>query len=238
MPNSVIDGALRDRVRRWLMTSDLSWRALPTPDDSPVQTVEGIDPDRLLLIGSGIAVGYGTRRHEDALAGRLARLIAAATGRGARIDIVTEADMSAERMTTLLDRARLAGLDAVIATPGGFESLLFMSRAAWRRQLRTLLDHVAQHGPASLEVLFVAVPPMTTILELPPIIARAADQAVARLNDELERACAGHPQAHFIPFVPTERATIETAGERYEEWAGLIAPHVVERLDAQAAASR
>ncbi|MCX7051188.1 MAG: M20/M25/M40 family metallo-hydrolase, partial [Proteobacteria bacterium] len=41
-PNSVIDGALRDRVRRWLMTSDLSWRTLPTPDDSPVQTVEAL----------------------------------------------------------------------------------------------------------------------------------------------------------------------------------------------------
>lgn len=238
MPTTVIRSALRERVRRWLMTSELSWRTLPTPDSRPLQQVEGIDPDRLLLIGSGIAVGYGVREHEHALAGRLAHRIAEATGRGAHLEIVTEADMSAERMTALLDRQRLAGLDAVIATPGGFESLLFMTRATWRRQLRTLLDHVSQHGPASLEVHLVAVPPMASILELPPMLARAATRAVARLNEELERACAGHPQAHFVPFEPTVRATLETTRERYHEWAGLIAPHVVARLDAQVATSR
>lgn len=59
---------VRPLVRLWLSTSSQSWRALPQPTDSPVVHAAGADPDRVLLIGSGINVGYGVVSHDLALA--------------------------------------------------------------------------------------------------------------------------------------------------------------------------
>src|SRR4051812_19821667 len=111
-------------VERWLATSDNSWRTLPTPSGPPVAHSDGPDPDRILLFGSGISMGYGMTTHDLALAGQLARQVSERTGRGVQVDVVAGEDLTVENALKNLTVARLRELDVVIATPGTLEKLL------------------------------------------------------------------------------------------------------------------
>lgn len=237
MPNPIVARLARPTIERWLASADQSWRTLVAPPSEDSQHARGSDADRVLLIGSGIAVGYGHESHDNALAGQLARQISALTGRGSRVDVVTGPNMSAEQMVGILDAQRLDGLDAIIATPLGIETLLIISRARWRRHLRHLLDHIWAAAPRSVQLYLVAVPPVADLSDLPRGIAALARRAHRRLNIDLERFCAAHPQATFVPLGVVERADKDTSARMYEGLAGVIAPHVARGLSDQFAGS-
>jgi hypothetical protein len=64
-----------------------------------------------------------------------------------------------------------------------------------------------------------------------------ARRAHRRLNIDLERFCAAHPQATFIPLGVVDRADKDTSARMYEGLAGVIAPHVARGLSDQFAGS-
>ena len=64
----------------------LRYRAeVAMPRGTPSVSVAGPDPVRVLLLGGGIAVGYGAPTHDESLTGALARLLAERSGRGAAV---------------------------------------------------------------------------------------------------------------------------------------------------------
>ena len=73
MMESVRKALIAPLVDRWLATSSQSWRTLPVPSGPPVAHTDGPDPDRVLLLGAGISMGYGMKSHDLALPGQLAR---------------------------------------------------------------------------------------------------------------------------------------------------------------------
>ena len=236
MPNPIVVRLAQPAISRWLASSAHSWRSLARPPHSDTQATRGPDPDRILLIGSGMAVGYGLTSHDTALAGQLARQVAALTNRGSRVDVLTAVDMTAAQMAELLDPPRLEGLDAIIATPLGIESLLIISRARWRRHLRLLLDHISMTAPVSVQVYLVGIPPVADLSDLPPMLAALSRRTQHRLNIDLERFCAAHPQATFVPLGAVPRADASTTDALYAGLAGVIAPIVAQGLNRECSA--
>lgn len=218
-------------LRDWLHSSTHSWRTLPRPSGLPSASAPGANPDRLLLIGSGIAVGYGASSHDLALAGQLARHLSAITGRGAQVDVIVDEEMTADDVRMTLDRKWLGSVDSIVATPGGAETLMLHSARAWRRQVDALLDHVSSHAPASLHVFIVAVPPLPSIVRMPRWLGIFARWTADRINAELRLACAGRRNATFVPFRPDELAGRTGTGRTYNRWAEIIAPLVSAALE-------
>lgn len=66
----------------------------PMPREILSVHTRGADSDRVLLVGSGVAAGWGVLGHDIALAGNLARSLSARTGRGTDVDIVADSSMS------------------------------------------------------------------------------------------------------------------------------------------------
>lgn len=231
MPNPLVVRLTKPAITRWLASSAQSWRSLEMPPHRDTQASRGPDPDRILLIGSGLAVGYGLTTHDTALAGQLARRIATLTHRGSSIDVLTSVDMTADQMVELLDAPRVEGLDAIIAMPLGVESLLVISRARWRRHLRLLLTHLSQTAPLSVQVYLVGIPPVADLSDLPPMLAALSRRAQRRLNLDLLNICAGHPQATFVPLGDVPRADASTTEALYAGLAEVIAPIVADGLN-------
>lgn len=237
MSDAFRNAVIRPIVNRWLATSDVSWRTLRTPDGPPVARSEGPDPDRVLLTGAGISMGYGMESHDVALPGQLARRVTAITGRGVQVDVVAGETLTVEDAVANLTVKRLRELDLVIATPGTFEKLLLLPVSAWRARIELILDHFAENAPASLRVQFVAVPELSHILRMPWPLAVLADRSSRALNRSLAEACAARPYAEFVPFRPTEPVGRGGTGRTYERWADLLAPRVAAALEQHARAS-
>ncbi|CAN5311308.1 hypothetical protein BH11ACT4_BH11ACT4_23600 [soil metagenome] len=222
---------VRPLIQRWLRSSSASWRTLPTPAGRPMAKAVGPNADRLLLVGSGIAVGYGVKTHDLALAGQLATRISELTGRGAQVDVLVTEEMTVAEVREALTRKWLVSVDGIVATPGGFETLMLHSPGSWRRQIAALLDHVTAIAPASLRVFLVGLPQLPDIVRMPPLFGFLARRSARDINAELRLLCAARPNATFIDFAPTELAGRTGTGRTYRQWAELIAPLVAAELE-------
>jgi hypothetical protein len=156
--NTALHAILHPVRTLWQHWSASSWRRLPRPVDDPVVHTPGPDADRLLLVGSGIAVGYGVLSHELGLAGHLARRLSALTGRGTVVTVIADPDLGLADVPELLDEAQLARCDALLLTLGGAEAATLASPTAWRRALDGVLDSIDALAFTGLHVFVVGIP--------------------------------------------------------------------------------
>ncbi|MCU1410240.1 MAG: hypothetical protein JWR04_947 [Rhodoglobus sp.] len=227
----IAHGIANPMARFWLATSEQSWRHLPTPSDPPLVHAPGSDSDRVLLLGSGIAVGYGVMSHDLALGGYLARELSAITRRGASVDIVGRSDLSPASTRAILSGLDLSRFDALVLTLGGLESLTLMPQAQWRRQMRGLLEEVHSVAPASLAV-FVVETGAPLLAGLPALVGRLVWRAMGRINAATAELCAEFDNTTFVAFAPVQGDVSTLTGRNtYQGWAELIAPAVARVLD-------
>ncbi|CAN5180325.1 hypothetical protein BH11ACT5_BH11ACT5_01000 [soil metagenome] len=227
----IAHGIANPMARLWLATSAQSWRHLPTPSDPPQVHAPGSDSDRVLLLGSGIAVGYGVMSHDLALGGFLARELSTQTNRGASVDIVGRSDLSPASTRAILSGLDLSRFDALVLTLGGLESLTLMPQALWRRQFRSLLEELHEVAPASLTV-FVVETGAPLLAGLPRIVGRLVWRAMSRINAATAELCAEFDNTTFVAFAPAQGDVSTLTGRTtYRGWAELIAPAVARVLD-------
>lgn len=230
----IAHGIANPAARLWLATSSQSWRHLPTPSDPPLVHAPGSDSDRVLLLGSGIAVGYGVMSHDLALGGHFARELSSLTARGATIDIVGRPDMAPSNTRATLGTLDLGRFDALVLILGGLEALTLMPTGMWRRQMRALLAELEAVAPPSLKIFVVEIG-APLLAGLPPIIRRAVWAHLLRLNRATEELCAEFPGTTFVAFAPTQGDVNTLRGRTtYQGWAELLAPPVARALDAEA----
>ena len=225
------DAIVRSLAQRWLSNSPSSWRSLTSPDSPAAVSAAGPDPDRVLLIGGGISVGWGMKTHSDALGGHLTRSISKATGRGVSMDVMTD-DILTGTAALPSDVTRvLRAVDAVIITPGDVDAVLLLPTVIYRRRLEHVLDQVTEAAPANVRVFVVAIAPLSTVMSLPRVLRPLASRLGAALDQKARRVCLHRDNAVFVPFSPTGIAGREGSGRTYEAWAGLIAPCVSQHLN-------
>lgn len=191
----------------------------------------GADSDRVLLLGSGIAVGYGVMSHDLALGGHLARELSAITRRGASVDIVGRSDLSPTSARAVLAALDLSRFDALVLTLGGLESLTLMPQRQWQNQLRTLLEDLHRQAPASLAV-FVVETGAPLLAGLPAIVRALVWRAMTRINLATKQLCTEFGNTTFVAFAPAQGDVSTLTGRTtYRGWAELIAPAVARVLD-------
>ncbi|TXN32284.1 GAF domain-containing protein [Lacisediminihabitans profunda] len=237
MPVHISDFFVRPVILGWLLSVWQKWLALARPIDEPHVRTIGVDPDRILLMGDALAVGYGVSSWDRSLGGHLAREVSAHTDRATDVEIVGNASLNAVGCLRALRGRDLGLLDAIITTIGVNEALQLVPVFLWRRRLARLFAFVDQETPVSLLLFVVAVPPTGLLSRLPDFVLGPTSRHARRLNEVTRRACDGHDRITFIPFDPplpesVDRELAETdvyaTSETYREWASLIAPLVVE----------
>jgi hypothetical protein len=223
---------IRPVMRLLRFRIDRRLRRVPHPVDSPHVHAPGSDPDRVLLFGSGPAVGYGVLSNDLALPGHLARQLSAITGRGADIDVVADPEVTIQGSLALLQQLNLWRYDAILLTIGVNNALLLTSVRVWRNAIRALLSHVTEHVPTSTRILVVAVPPIWAVDSLSRISAWIADHHSIVLNRETRRVVASYPRMTFVPFSPLATADEGRFGstETYQQWATLIVAPLSQQL--------
>ena len=223
---------IRPVMRLMRYRIDRRLRHVPHPTDSPHVHAPGSDPDRVLLFGSGPAVGYGVLSNELALPGHLARQLSAITGRGADIDVVADPEVTIQGSLALLQDLNLWRYDAILLTIGVNNALSLTSVKIWRQAIRELLAHVFEHVPTRTRILVVAVPPIWVVDSLSRVSAWIADHHAIVLNRETRRLVANYPRMTFVPFSPLAAAGGPGFGstETYQQWATLIVAPLSQQL--------
>ena len=223
---------LRPVMRLLHFQAEQRLQQLPQPVDAPHAHAPGSDPDRVLLFGSGPAIGYGVLSNELALPGHLARQLSAITGRGVDLDVVSDPEVTIEGSIELLRGVNLWRYDAILLTVGVNNALLLTPVPVWRDAVAALLDYVATHVPQHTKVFVVAVPPIRTIDSFTTVRGWIADRHGIMLNREARRIVQNFSRFTFVPFSPLARAdTVRyRSTDTYRQWATVIVAPLSQQL--------
>jgi hypothetical protein len=202
----------------------------PRPASREVIRSSGPAPYRVLLFGGGPAVGYGVLSHDLALAGNLARGLTEATGHGIDVDVVAQVDLRCREVPTLLAEVDLDQFDIAVFSVGLQDVLDFRPLDEWSTAVEKVLNLLRAGAQRMLPVSVIAAPAASNVLQLEPMLARAADQRAAEFNIRLSKLCDTRRDLTFVPFehqgetVPCrERALAD-----YRRWASSMV-HVIAR---------
>ncbi|MET0590787.1 MAG: GAF domain-containing protein [Naasia sp.] len=217
-------------VRRRLLS-----RAVHTtrPDHSSTVHVSGPAPDRILILGTEIASGFGARTDDLTFPGHLARALGSATGRGVDVDVTARLGLDLVSVLDIVtrDERNLARYDVIALAVGAPEVLSVMSERAWRRRLDALLLAIHERIRPDCAVVLVNpnvdnwapyVPGAIT----PPFRARCENWATVA-----QSAAAGHPRTTSVS-VPDRLTPAGTDwhAEDYRLWGAAVATHIAQQL--------
>jgi len=190
----------------------------PRPDLTDPVTIDGSQQVRVLITGAGLGVGYGTRTAEDALAGQLATVLHASLHRGVRVE--TRVEIARPLRTTVRDLTQqpALGYDLIIYTPA-FGEAYHGHRAAWSKQLRTLIDATrADDRRPSLVLTGLPTPRVKRPIE------QIALEHATRVNQVIRDAAASTSAAYAAaPTYATPSTYRIFDPDHYEQFARSIA---------------
>ena len=211
---------------------DLSW--MPRPTGAPHAVADGPSADRVLIIGSGPAVGWGVASHDLALAGSLARALRSLTRRGVIVDIIANPEMTSANLASIIGGARLSDYDAVVTTVGINDALAGTSPRVWRRNVRLALEVWRNRVVQGNLLLMVGASSITTIPTFVGSGGWLADLLARRLNEITERLADPLPTVRTLPLpaLPSpEGASGRHTPADYAAWAAVIAHELAVPLD-------
>jgi GAF domain-containing protein len=190
-------------------------------------------PDRVLLIGSGMAVGWGVTSHDVGLGGALARAVTVRTGRGVDVDIIADPGMRMASALRLVRRTNLPRYDAVVATIGVNAALALTGISRWRREIAHLLSVLAEDARPDAGIFVVGIQPIRSIPVYDDAFGGIVNVHAARLNRMSERICSAGGRAHFVPTTAPPPAVPPRFrdGSTYQHWAQEIAAKLAPELD-------
>jgi hypothetical protein len=225
--------AVRAVMQGWTRGVLLSLASVPRPVDDPRAHASGVDSDRLLIFGGGVAVGWGVLSHDLGLPGSLARRLSTLTGRGTDIDVRASPDFRASTALRDLARVDLARYDGIILTLGLTELLSLASVRSWRRALDDLLDHIREQSSSQAQVFVVGVHAPTQITGYDRFMAPLMSYHRAAINRASELAAAHRAGVTFIPFDPPpgRDGNRHRNHSQYLEFAAILAPPIAAALD-------
>lgn len=190
----------------------------------------GTNPDRVLLVGDGVASGRGVLTHDLGLAGFLARALSAVTHDATDVDIVVDQEMTVLGTRTAMDRLNLSRFDVIIVSIGQNEALALMPVNQWRDQLDDLLDDLDRRAPVATPVVVLSIPAMARTTGMPGRLTTVVNRHTRVLNQASETAVR---QRSNVTLINTSSANLFEPENThvYKRWADHIAGTVSELLD-------
>jgi lysophospholipase L1-like esterase len=147
----------------------------------------------LLVVGESLAAGVGAADHQEALAGQIARTLAAETGRGVRWRVLARnGATAADVRDDLLASATGVVADVAVVALGVNDTLRLRSPRRWTVDLRGVIGLLRERCEP-VPIVLAAVPPMGVFPGLPQPLrgvlglrAAVLDRAAARLAREMD----------------------------------------------------
>ncbi|MDQ1582072.1 MAG: hypothetical protein QOF36_126 [Microbacteriaceae bacterium] len=203
--------------------------------DAPQAHSAGIDSDRVLVFGSGVAVGWGVLSHDLALPGWLARSLSSLTGRGADVDVVADPRTTVLSARDDLDELKLSRYDAIVLTLGPQDARTLTSTRVWRRELSGILHYLEHESSRSTQIFVLGIHPIRLIPVFDSMLGFVADRHARVLNRVTARMCSEIPRTTFVPFTAPPVLSLDRfrSATDYAYWAQILAPRMAPRLDAE-----
>jgi hypothetical protein len=189
-----------------------------------------MDPDRILLLGNGVATGRGVTTHDLGLPGHLARSLSAETGRATDVDIVVSQGMTVLSSAAAITGVDLFRYDIIILSVGHNEALRLMSADVWRAGLRILLTKLRDQAPAATKIFLLSIPMFGPRTAFPTVLAQVVDKHARALNAVTQELVEEVPNITLIPVNDANEFEPETR-HLYRQWADGIATRISEDLD-------
>jgi lysophospholipase L1-like esterase len=208
---------------------------IPRPRDSQFVFASGPNPDKILIFGSGIAVGYGVVTHDLGLPGALARALTRRTGRGTDVEVVANSRIQASTARLSLATIELDEFDALVITLGVNDTLRVTPLPTWTRKLTELLDHIDARRSDNLCVIIAGIHPIQMLPVFGGTIGSWLDQHAMDLNTRTEDIIAERQRTVFVPLgsAPPRRGSRGRDGGSYANWAEALATTMAPLLDRQ-----
>lgn len=214
--NEVSDGLLRPVMRAWVAAMvDAVIATVPRPADTPHAHADGVSDDRVrvLVLGAGIASGWGVLSHDLALPGSLARALAASIGHGVDVDVIADVTMTARHAAARLSTLPLWRYQAVVLVLGINESVGLTSPDRWERDLREAIITVRSEGGLDVPIVLAGIQPVRSVPMFDSLLGTIADRRARVLNRASERLAQATPRVGFASL----SAAIMPAQDRYRE---------------------
>ncbi len=209
-------------------------QSIPRPSDAPRAQAQGHDSDRILILGAGLAVGWGVTSHDLALPGHLTRALSGLTGRGALLDLFADPEMTAANASQAVTALNLTRYDAVVVVLGVNEALHLTSPQRWRRSMTDLLASIRSSAPDSTPILVTGIQPIRSISVFDSPLGALADRHARALNLQTASICSAMERTSFVPLdlVPEAQAGRHRTPGEYAYWAALLARSLMPMLSA------
>lgn len=219
----VFSRAVLPALRLWARAKNRELDLLPRPTDAPQVHAKGADADRILVFGSGPAVGWGVTSHDLALPGQLARALAARTGRGVDVDVITDSALTIKAAIPRLAKLKLWRYEAVVLSLGIGDAMDATDRTTWRRELTATIDFVLSNASRDTSVFIAGIQPLRSVRAYDSVFGGFAERQIKRLNAMNEEICAQFDRAYFVPVATPLTSGATRGATIYRHWAEELA---------------
>ncbi|WP_104082983.1 SGNH/GDSL hydrolase family protein [Cryobacterium sp. Y11] len=220
-------------MRTWAAISMQGSVTVPQPSDTPQAHSPGLDSDRILLLGSGPAAGWGVRSHDLALPGSLARALSTRTRRGADVALIASSIGLIASAQVQLRSTDLRRVDAVVILLGVGDALHLTAQHTWQLHLTRLLNFLERHTNDSVYIYVQGIQPIRALPIFDSLGGSIADRHARSLNAITERVCLSMRRCVFVP--EPEKAFVAPSGlydsTDYRHWAEFLAEKMFGRLN-------
>lgn len=233
---SSIFPTFRERVRLLMpsMAVGLPTTDLFRPRDAPWGHAPGRDPDRVLLIGTGPAVGWGVTTHELALPGALARALAVLTDRGCDVDLIAELGMDITGVCLVVNERDLLRYDAVVLMVGMNEALRLTAVHKWCSGMSNVLSTLRKNLPVESEIIVVGASPLRSLAVPGSRVGALKVKRALMLDRATFELCAKDQRTTFLSLPGLSAPSSKNIPEslQYVQWANVIGESLAPRLTA------
>lgn len=219
-------------MRVWLAARQYNSQSIPCPLDAPRVCVPGLSSTRVLIFGSGVAVGWGVTSHEISLTGALARALASRSGRGTDVEVVADPRITVRNALSVLRGLDLDAYDVIVVVLGANDAAGQTPAAKWCSSLSGVLAHLDARASARAQFFVVGIPPIRSVPGFASRLGAIATEHAVNLNQESRQRCIQLERVAFIPLPLAEtRSTMRFGdGRTYRAWATAIAEVVAPTL--------
>lgn len=222
-------------MRAFVAAQTLAYNLVPRPMDAPQAHSPGTDSDRILIFGSGAAVGWGVLSHDLALPGALARALSARSGRGVDVDVVASPSITVSTAVRELAGLRLWRFDAIVVTLGARDATNLMSIRVWRRELSALLQLLERDSSRTTHIFVLATQPIRSLPAFNSPLGSVAARHALALDRATAEVCSTLRRTTLVAMTAavTEVPERYRSSAAYRDWAELLADSMAAILDAE-----
>jgi lysophospholipase L1-like esterase len=205
----------------------------PRPRDATTTSTTGPEPYRVLIFGSGPAVGWGVLSNEIALPGSLARALTRRTGRGTVVELVADMGITASNALPILRKIDISRFDAIVFILGANDAVRLITPVKWQNRLSEVLSYLSQRSSPTLRTFVTGIPPIESVPGFETRIGMIVAAHARQMNDITARVCNSALSETYVPLaaVEPENALRVRDGRTYQKWADDIADIIAQQLD-------